>query len=114
MAAEKPDQKWPEQTLSVERKEIMNKKTGMMIALAVLIIIFAGAAAWVLFGKYGKVGSMRQDAVDAMYIPFGKGEHIFVGEQAGVFTVTFPEKIYDVNGKKITPEQLKRGNMVKI
>ena len=92
----------------------MNKKTGMMIALAVLIIIFAGAAAWVLFGKYGKEGSMRQDAVDAMYIPFGKGEHIFVSEQAGVFTVTFPEKIYDVNGKKITPEQLKRGNMVKI
>ena len=91
----------------------MNKKIGMMIGLAALILT-AGTAAWILSGKYGKGGGMGQETTIAMYIPFGKGEHIFVGEQSGVFTATFPEKIYDINGKKITQEQLKRGNMVKI
>lgn len=57
---------------------------------------------------------MEQETITAMYIPFGQGGHIFVGDQAGVFTATFPDEIYDVNGKKITQSQLTRGNMVLI
>lgn len=64
-------------------------------------------------GEGGKE-DMERDAISAMYIPFGEDGHIFVGEQGGVFTATFPEEIYDIDGKKITREQLVRGNTVKI
>ena len=56
----------------------------------------------------------EDNAVIAMYIPFGDGGHIFAGEQAGVFTATFPDEIYDAEGNKITKEQLVKGNVVKI
>ncbi len=54
------------------------------------------------------------EPVTAVYVPYGEGAHIFVGEQAGVFVATFPEEIYDINGNKITKEQLVKGNVVEI
>lgn len=91
----------------------MNKKTGLISAVAIIIVILAGILVWLLTGKGGKE-KMEQEAITAMYIPFGEGGHIFVSEQAGVFTVTFPEEIYDMDGNKITREQLVKGNRVKI
>lgn len=91
----------------------MNKKITVMIIAAAVLIVLAGVAVWMARGK-GSGEDMGQEAITAMYIPFGEGGHIFVGGQAGVFTATFPDEIYGMNGKKITQEQLARGNMVKI
>lgn len=91
----------------------MNKKAGLISIIVVIILILAGVFVWMIWGKGGKA-DMEQGAITAMYIPFGEGGYIFVSEQAGVFTVTFPEKIYDINGNKITQEQLVKGNVVKI
>lgn len=91
----------------------MNKKTVLISIMAIIILILTGVLVWIFMGKDGKE-DMEQEAISAMYIPFGDGGYIFVSEQAGVFTVTFPEKIYDIDGNKITREQLKRGNIVKI
>lgn len=90
----------------------MNKKTTLISIIAVIILILAGVI-WMLLGKGGKA-DMEQEAVTAMYIPFGENGYIFVSESAGVFTVTFPEEIYDIDGNKITQEQLVKGNVVKI
>lgn len=91
----------------------MNKKTGVIIIVVAAILILVGGLIWMFSGKEGKE-NMDQDTITAMYIPFGEGEHIFVSEQAGVFIATFPEQIYDIDGNKITQEQLIKGNMVKI
>lgn len=91
----------------------MNKKTGVIIIAAAVLLILAGGLIWMFLGK-GDKENMDQDTITAMYIPFGEGEHIFVSEQAGVFIATFPEQIYDIDGKQITQEQLVKGNMVKI
>lgn len=91
----------------------MNKKTVLISTIAMIIFIFAGVLIWMFMGKGGKQ-EMEQEAISAMYIPFGEKGHIFVSEQAGVFTVTFPEEIYDIDGNKITRDQLVRGNVVKI
>lgn len=90
------------------------KKTGLIILMAGIILVLAGVAVWMFTGKGRGIGSMGQEAITAIYIPFGEGEHIFVSEQAGVFVATFPEKIYDINGEKISQEQLVKGNVVKI
>ena len=91
-----------------------NKKIGLICVTAVVILAVAGAAVWMFSGKEAGENEMGQEAITAIYIPFGDGEHIFVGEQAGVFIATFPEEIYDINGQKITRDQLVKGNMVKI
>lgn len=91
-----------------------NRKIGLICIAAVAILAVAGAAIWMFSGKGTGENEMGQEAITAIYIPFGDGEHIFVGEQAGVFVATFPEEIYDINGQKITRDQLVKGNMVKI
>lgn len=91
----------------------MNKKTVLISTIAMIIFIFAGVLIWMFMGKGGKQ-EMEQEAIRAMYIPFGEEGHIFVSEQGGVFTATFPEEIYDIDGNKITRDQLVRGNVVKI
>lgn len=51
----------------------------------------------------------------AMYVPIAEDFNIFVDQEVGtVFTITFPEEIYDVNGNKITKEELVKGNIVKL
>lgn len=91
----------------------MNKKVGIISVIVVIILVLAGVLAWIFWGKGGKE-NMEMEAITAMYIPFGEDGYIFVSEQAGVFTVTFPEEIYDMNGNKISREQLVKGNLVKI
>lgn len=91
----------------------MRKKAGIISAVIVMILILAGVLAWIILGKGGKE-DMEKEAITAMYIPFGEDGHIFVSEQAGVFTVTFPEEIYGIDGNRITREQLAKGNIVKI
>ncbi len=91
----------------------MNKRMGVMAAIVIVILMLAGVGVCMVWGKE-RGSNMEQETITAMYIPFGQGGHIFVGDQAGVFTATFPDEIYDVNGKKITQSQLTRGNMVLI
>lgn len=91
----------------------MNKRMGVMAAIVIVILMLAGVGVCMVWGKE-RGRNMEQETITAMYIPFGQGGHIFVGDQAGVFTATFPDEIYDVNGKKITQSQLTRGNMVLI
>ena len=53
--------------------------------------------------------------IEAMYIPAGEDGHLMVGEGTGnVFTVTMPDNIQDKNGKKISEEDLNRGDIVAI
>lgn len=91
----------------------MNKRMGVMAAIVIVILMLVGVGVYMIWGKE-RGRNMEQETITAMYIPFGQGGHIFVGDQAGVFTATFPDEIYDVNGKKITQSQLTRGNMVLI
>lgn len=51
-----------------------------------------------------------------MYVPYGDEEsYIMVDQNTGaVFTVTPPEDIYDSEGKKISWDDLKKGNILKI
>lgn len=51
----------------------------------------------------------------AMYVTFGKGNYIMVNqENRNPFTVTMPEKIYNVSGEQITAESLQNGNILEI
>ena len=53
--------------------------------------------------------------IEAMYIPAGEDGHLMVGEGTGnVFTVTMPDNIQYKNGKKISEEDLNRGDIVAI
>ena len=92
----------------------MNKKTGLIIIAAGVILIIAGVAVRMFAGKGAGAGAPEQEAITAIYIPYGEDGHIFVSEQAGVFVATFPEEIYDIAGNKISREQLVKGNVVKI
>lgn len=59
----------------------------------------------------------QEEAVEslAMYVPIAEDAYIFVDQKNGsIFTVTFPEEIYDASGNKITREQLQKGNIVKL
>lgn len=51
----------------------------------------------------------------AMYVPITETAYIFVDQETNtVFTVTFPEEMYDIDGNKITKEDLTKGNIVKL
>jgi hypothetical protein len=94
----------------------MKKKKYVWFLLGAAIII--GAAAAFAYGmKGGKVPEEEETAITAMYVPFGEGQYIFVGETAGVFTVTAEPGSYevlDIEGNQIALDQLSKGNMVKI
>ena len=63
----------------------------------------------------GCQGSSSAKPIEAMYIPAGEDGHLMVGEETGnVFTVTMPDNIQDKNGKKISEEDLNRGDIVAI
>lgn len=63
----------------------------------------------------GEAPAEGETVTTAMYIPITEEVHLFVGEENGmVFTANFPEEIYDINGNKITKEQLKKGNVVEL
>lgn len=86
-----------------------SRKKFWMTGIGAVLVLAAGIAA--VIAVTGKKG---EPPMTAMYVPFGEDSHIFVGEQAGVFVATFPEEIYDVNGNRISKEQLVKGNMVEI
>ena len=94
----------------------MKKKKYVWFLLGAAIII--GAAAALAYGmKGGKAPEEEGTAITAMYVPFGEGQYIFVGETAGVFTVTAEPgsyEVHDIEGNQIALDQLSKGNMVKI
>ena len=60
-------------------------------------------------------GFSSEKPIEAMYISAGEDGHLMVGEGTGnVFTVTMPDNVQDKNGKKISEEDLKRGDIVAI
>lgn len=87
------------------------KKQWFIIAVALILVVGIGVIWGVKMRRDKKAEEM---AITAMYISFGDEGYVFVSEQAGVFTVTFPEEIYDSRGERITREQLVKGNVVKI
>lgn len=51
----------------------------------------------------------------AMYVPIAQDAYVFVDQDTDmVFTITFPEEIYNIEGNKITKEELEKGNIVKL
>lgn len=81
-----------------------------------------GAIAALIYGMRGgsnpdKKNEEEETAIIAMYMPYGENGYILVGEEAGVFTVTAPQEmyeVYDINGNKIAINQLVKGNIIKI
>lgn len=88
----------------------MKKKNILFILASVVILILIALA--VLFTIRRR--EEDKNAIQAMYIPYGEDSHIMVSDESGVFTVHFPEDIYDKNGDKITRDQLEKGNILKI
>lgn len=108
-----------------------NKKTVWLAGIGMLLVLAVGG---VIAVKGKSAGSDRKEenttgqaeedrnmaketedgAITAMYIPFGEEGHVFIGEQSGPFTATFPEEIYDAEGNLIKKEQLAKGNVIKI
>lgn len=86
-----------------------SRKNIWLIGIGAVLVLAAGIAAVMTM-----TGKKEEPPVTAMYVPFGEDSHIFVGEQTGVFVATFPEEIYDVNGNKISKDQLVKGNVVEI
>lgn len=90
----------------------MKKKRQLGLACLVLlciILIAAGVIVW----KHSS--STKETPIRAMYLPFENSGYIMVDQDnETVFTVTMPEELYDQNGKKITEQDLKKGNILNI
>ena len=57
----------------------------------------------------------EEPPIRAMYIPLGDDDHLMIGQNNGdVFSITMPDTILDENGKQITWQELKRGNLLDI
>ena len=84
------------------------------IAIGVLVAVIA-VGVIVLAIKAVNNGKEEELAVTAMYVPIAEDAYIFVDQNNGaVFTVTFPEKMYDIDGNIITQNELVKGNILKI
>lgn len=58
---------------------------------------------------------LSEKSIRAMYIPVSENEHLMIDlDSKSVFTVTMPDVILNTEGKKITWQELKRGNIVRI
>lgn len=98
------------------------KKVWAIVAAVVAVILIAvGIFVWKKSSDEDVMGNLsareEEIKITAMYVPYGEGEnqYIMVDQNTGaVFTVTMPGKVYDVKGKKIKPENLKRGNILSI
>ena len=78
-----------------------------------LVFLILGVFAVVGILVYNRRLSER--AIRAMYIPVSENEHLMIDLDSGsVFTVTMPDVILNTKGKKITWQDLKRGNIVRI
>ena len=99
----------------MKRKQIW---TIVAIVVAVLLIA-AGILVWQKSKEEdaSKDGTVKEGDIKttAMYVPYGEDQYIMVDQEVGtIFTVTMPEDIYDVDGKKIKPEDLEKGNILHI
>lgn len=119
------------------------KKIYLILALVIAVVLIGGGTALALKSKNtGETqvqpdssimeesladdkGSIKEEeqegqiaeeiVIEALYIPIEEEVHLFVGEENGmVFTANFPEEIYDIEGNKITREQLERGNVLEL
>lgn len=119
------------------------KKIYLILALVIAVVLIGGGTALALKSKNtgetqvqpdssimeesladdkGSVKEEEQEGqiaeeivIEALYIPIEEEVHLFVGEENGmVFTANFPEEIYDIEGNKITREQLERGNVLEL
>lgn len=115
------------------------KKIYLILALVIAVVLIGGGTALALKSKNtGETqvqpdssimeesladdkGSVKEEqiaeeiVIEALYIPIEEEVHLFVGEENGmVFTANFPEEIYDIEGNKITREQLERGNVLEL
>ena len=80
------------------------------ILLVVLIAIGSGAC---FYQKH--LEEKEEPPIRAMYIPLGDDDHLMIGQNNGdVFSITMPDTILDENGKEITWQDLKRGNLLDI
>lgn len=107
-------------------------KSVLVIGGCVLLIIAAGIAAAAIMFWPGKQKEKQAESetgesqtetssasaeggLRAMYVPIADEAYIFVDQDNGsVFTVSFPEEIYNISGEKITQADLKKGNIVEI
>lgn len=91
----------------------------VIIVFIVLIIVFYAFRHGIQQKEAGQQQAEQQkesqQVCSAMYVSFGKDSYIFVDTENGnVFTVHFPEEIYNVDGEKISEDDLKKGSIVRI
>lgn len=103
------------EVVNMKRKQIW---TIVAIVVAVLLIA-AGILVWQKSKEEEapKDGTVKEGEIKttAMYVPYGEDQYIMVDQEVGtIFTVTMPEDIYDVDGKKIKADGLEKGNILSI
>lgn len=85
------------------------KKHTMILSVLNLIVLT------LLLSACGDGSGQDEHVMQAMYIPYGEDSSVFIEEENGtVFTAAIPEALYDIDGKQITSDQLKKGNIIKI
>lgn len=113
-----------------KKKKILYAAAGAVILLLVMTAVISSAAKRAPEGEaaQGDTESGKEEAVSdgageepeetvttAMYIPIAGDVYLMADQDNGmVFTINFPEEIYGVDGEKITKEQLRKGNVVKL
>lgn len=88
------------------------KKKSVYLVLSLAVIIVAITA--FTFNAYGKK-KQEENVILAVYVTYGDGGSMFfVKEDDEAFTATIPDELYNINGEKITKDDLKDGNLIKI
>ncbi|MDO4273815.1 MAG: hypothetical protein Q4D16_09100 [Eubacteriales bacterium] len=84
-------------------------------AIIVLIIVFYIFRNMINAKETEQNPEISGQGITAMYVPVGENSYVFVDtENDTPFTVHFPDELYDIKGKKISEDDLKSGNIVKI
>ena len=102
----------------MDRKRIWLAAAGIVAVL----LIGAGILIWMRGDEEekGKTDADQRQSGEqvqstAMYVPYGENSYIMVDQENGVvYTVTMPEEIYDIKGRKITAAELEKGNILTI
>lgn len=85
------------------------KKWMWIACICAAAVIIAGIAVVINMNK--EKGNVNR----VMYVPYGENSYVMIDQENGmIFTVTFPEEIYDLDGKQITQAELKKGNILEI
>lgn len=79
-----------------------------IVTLSVLTVICLTSYLW------RKSGENKAENF-AMYVPGRQDAFLMIDQgDEGAFSMTMPEELYDINGNKITVEQLRAGNILKL